>query len=317
MHMNMNDVGIKTGVIWYLLSRKVALSLIIVATLFVCSNLYAQNYELEEIDNQKTDSIKANWRKPNYLPINQSEILENFRKEPSFGIFHDNYFITGVPINKEINNSTADVKFQISIRQLLFKKLLPRNQILALTYTQKSFWNIYEKSAPFADNNYNPGLLLTKPIIHNGTLIGLSSIAFEHESNGREDGIDNRSCNYFVLTGVYFFNELFSTQIKIWGGWLTDENKDLFSRYRGNGLIAINYRSQNDRFWCSAVINPRDRFKSYNTQMEVNYKTSNNSNQYIFLQWYNGYGESLLEYNQYSSMIRVGICIKPYLRNYF
>ena len=291
-------------------------SFIIVATLFAWQNLYAQNWESKEVDSQNTDSSNINWRKPNYMPINQSEMLENFRKQPSFGICHDNYFITGAPTNKKVNSSTADIKFQISIRQLLFKNLLPRNQILALTYTQKSFWNIYEQSAPFADNNYNPGLSLSRPITHNGALIGFSSIAFEHESNGK-DSLDNRSCNSFVLSGVYFFNDLFSTQIKVWGGWLSDENKDLYSKYRGYGLMAINYRSQRDKIWCSMVINPRDRFKSFNTQMEISYKPSSNTNQYIFLQWYNGYGESLLEYNQYTSMIRVGICLKPYLRNYY
>ena len=295
---------------------KKILPLLIVATLFVCPNLYAQNLELEEIKSQKTDSSKIDWMKPSYLTINQNEILEIFRKQPSFGIFRDNYFITGVPIDKEVNKSTADVKFQISIRQLLLKNLLPRNTVLALTYTQKSFWNIYEQSSPFADNNYNPGLSLAKPVTHNGALIGFSSIAFEHESNGK-DSLDNRSCNFFVLTGVYFFNDLFSTQVKIWGGLLADENKDLYSKYRGYGLMAMNYRSRNDKIWCSAVINPRDRFKSFNTQMEINYKPNNKSNQYIFLQWYNGYGESLLNYNQYTSMIRVGICMKPSSRNFF
>ena len=291
-------------------------SLIIVATLFVWQNLYAQNWESKNVDSQKIDSSEVSWLRPNYMPINQGEMLENFRKQPSFGICHDNYFITGAPTNKKVNSSTADVKFQISIRQLLFKNLLPRNQILALTYTQKSFWNIYETSSPFADNNYNPGLSLSRPITHNGALIGFSSIAFEHESNGK-DSLDNRSYNSFVLSGVYFFNDLFSAQIKVWGGWLSGENKDLYSKYRGYGLMAINYRSQRDKIWCSMVINPRDRFKSFNTQMEISYKPSNNTNQYIFLQWYNGYGESLLEYNQYTSMIRVGICMKPSLRNYY
>ena len=294
----------------------IMVSLTIVAALFVFPDIYAQNLKTKDVESQETDSAKVNWKKPAYLPINQSEIIENFKKEPSFGIFHDNYFITGLPTNKKANKSTADIKFQVSIRQLLFKNLLPQNHILALTYTQKSFWNIYEQSSPFADNNYSPGLSLSRPVTHNGALIGFTSIAFEHESNGK-DSLNNRSCNYFVLSGVYLFNDLFSAQIKVWGGWLSDENKDLYSKYRGYGLMAINYRSQRDKIWCSAVINPRDKFKSFNTQIEVSYKPNSNANQYIFLQWYNGYGESLLEYNQYTSMIRVGICLKPSMRNIY
>ena len=293
-------------------SHYFSLSLIIVAVSFVSFNLYAQNPQV-------TDTIslnKANWTKPDYQPIDNNDILEMFKMQPSFGIYRDNYIITGVPTNKKVNNSNADIKFQVSIRQLLLKKLLPRNHTLALTYTQKSFWDIYKKSSPFAENNYNPGLVTTKPITHNGTLRGVAAFAFEHESNGK-DSLDNRSCNYFVLSGVYFFNSLFSAQIKVWDGWLSDENKDLFSKYKGHGLVAINYRSRNDKIWCSAVIYPRDGFKSFNTQMEININPSRKTNQYLFLQWYNGYGESLLEYNQYTSMVRVGICLKPPSRSFY
>ena len=94
------------------------LSLIISAELFTIPDLCAQNLVIRDLESQETDSGKVDWRKPNYLPINQNEILKNFEKEPSFGIFRDNYFITGVPTNKKVNKSTADVKFQVSIRQL-------------------------------------------------------------------------------------------------------------------------------------------------------------------------------------------------------
>jgi len=80
---------------------------------------------------------------------------------------------------------------------------------------------------PFADNNYNPGISLTRPITYKGALLGFSSIAFEHESNDK-DSLDNRSCNYFVLSGVYFFNDLFSTQLKVWGRWLSRVKKGYF-----------------------------------------------------------------------------------------
>jgi len=282
------------------------LLMLMVTTLLIVPSLYAQDLQ---IDNASTIN-RDDWRKPDYQPINQDDFLESFRKQPSFGIYHDNYIITGAPTNKEFNRSTADIKFQVSIRQLLLKNLLPRNHILALTYTQKSFWNIYEYSAPFDDNNYNPGLALTRPIIYKGTLRGITAISLEHESNGK-DSLDNRSSNYVTLSGIYFFNKLFSTQVKVWAGLLADENKDLYSKYRGFGLIAMNYRSRNDVIGCSVVISPRDRFRSYNTQIEISFKPNNNSNQYLFLQWYNGYGEGLSDYDQYTSMIRLGICLKP------
>ncbi len=260
-------------------------------------------------------SEKGAFTKSMYLEMDEDKISELLDNMPSFGMYKDNYFITGVPINHTVDKHSADAKFQISIRQRLTKTVLPYNTFLMLTYTQKSFWDIYEQSAPFADNNYNPGLAIMKPIIYNNQLRGIASFGFEHESNGK-DSIDSRSWNYLVLSGSYFFNRYFSVQSKIWAGWLGEENKDLY-KYRGYGLIAFNYRSGNDKLWVSAVINPREKFWNINTQLEISFKLTAKANQYLFLQWYNGYGESLLEYNRYTSMIRVGLCIKPPLRNLY
>lgn len=277
--------------------------------------LFAQTKEVEEMWKSQIDTNKVNLGKPEYLQINEQQISKLIDNQPSFSMHHDNYFITGVPTNKAINKHTADAKFQISIRQRLTKTILPYNSFLMLTYTQKSFWNIYEKSAPFADNNYNPGLLVGKPIVYHNQLRGMASLAFEHESNGK-DSLDNRSWNYFVASGAYFFNMCISVQAKLWGGLLSDENSDLY-KYRGYGLVAFNYRSVSDRVWFSAIVNPRNGFRSFNTQLELSLKLDTKANQYLFFQWYNGYGESLLEYNQYTSMVRVGICMKPPLRNLY
>lgn len=52
-------------------------------------------------------------------------------------------------------------------------------------------------------------------------------------------------------------------------------------------------------------------FFNYNTVVEFAYRFSKRDNQFFYLQYYNGYGEGLLEYNKFHSTIRVGICIKP------
>jgi phospholipase A1 len=287
-------------------------------------NALAQTREVEELWFNQLDTSKIDYRKPEYLQINESQLLQLFDRQPNFGMYKDNYFISGIPINQSINKHTADAKFQISIRQRLTKTILPFNTSLMLTYTQKSFWNIYKKSSPFEDNNYNPGLALIRPILHQNRLQGSAVLAIEHESNGK-DSLDSRGWNYLTLTGVYFFNANFTFQAKIWAGFLdrgeTDGagdggNPDLY-KYRGYGLLAINYRSLNDKFRLSLILNPRQKWGNCNMQLELNLKLNPNANQYLFIQWYNGYGESLLDYNRYSSMLRMGICIKPPLRNLY
>ncbi len=283
--------------------------------IFLCCSfsLFSQSKEVEEMWRHRIDTSRIHLIKPSYLDITEDEASRLLDKQPSFGLYKDSYIITGFPTNKQINKYTADAKFQVSIHQRLVKSVLPFNTFLMLTYTQKSFWNIYESSAPFADINFNPGFLLGKVLVHNNQLRGMASLSFEHESNGK-DSINSRSWNYFVLSTNYFFNIYLSGQAKLWAGWAGNANKDLY-KYRGYGLIALNYRSLHDKFWMSVVLNPCS--KALNTQVELSFKMSPKANQYFFLQWYNGYGESLLEYNQYSSMIRVGICLKPPLRNFY
>ncbi len=278
------------------------------------SHLHAQVREVDKLWEEQQDSSKNTASKPMYLEMTQDEATQLLNRQPDFGMYKDNYFITGVPTNKSINSQTADAKFQISIRQRLFNSLMPYNTHLMLIYTQKSFWDIYDESAPFDDSNYNPGLLLTKPIIDKNKLKGIVAFSIEHESNGR-DSIDNRSWNYFTLSGTYFFNYYFSTQAKVWHGKLGQDNTDLYD-YRGYGLIALNFRNKNDRLTASLVINPTKSF-SINTQVDLSYRLNKRANQSLFIQWYNGYGESLLDYNQYTSMIRVGMLIKSPLQNQY
>jgi phospholipase A1 len=295
---------------------------IVFLVLFVCSALHAQR-EIEEMWQSQLDTSGMDYKKSLYLQISENDILRLFDNQPNFGMYKDNYIITGVPTNEAINKYTADCKFQVSIRQRLTKTVLPFNTFLMLTYTQKSFWNIYQKSLPFGDSNYNPGLTFVKPVIHKNHLRGVAILALEHESNGR-DSLESRGWNYLVLSGVYFFNASFSVQTKIWAGLLDKGDDDLegggntdLYKYRGYGLIAFNYRSFNDKFRMSAIINPRTKFGRFNTQVELNFKLNAKVNQYFFIQWYNGYGESLLDYNKYTSMLRMGICIKPPMRNFY
>jgi phospholipase A1 len=285
--------------------------------------LFSQSKEMMEIWQNKMDSGKINFRKPSYLTVTEEQMLNLFDKQPNFGMYKDNYIVTGIPINREISKYTADVKFQISVYQRLTKGVLPFNSSLMLTYTQKSFWNVYKKSAPFEDSNYNPGLLLAKPVIYKNQLRGVACIALEHESNGK-DSLDSRGWEYLVLSGLYFFNPNFTVQAKIWAGFLDHGDPDLdgggnpdFYKYRGFGLIAMNYRSLNDKFWVSAIINPRKKLGNFNTQLELNIKLNAKTNQYFFIQWYSGYCENMLNYNKHTSMVRAGICIKPPLRNLY
>ncbi len=135
--------------------------------------LYAETFEIEDLHLETKELYKKRNIESSDLieaicfEASEDNMLELLKKLPSFGMFKDNYFLTGVPTNKEINKKTADAKFQISIQQRLTKATLPLDLFLLLTYTQKSFWDIYRSSSPFEDSDYNPGLSFSKAFIAN------------------------------------------------------------------------------------------------------------------------------------------------------
>lgn len=253
---------------------------------------------------------KTVFYKRDQIKVNEEDVLKAVDAFPAFGVYKDTYFSTGIPLNKSIDRNTADALFQISIRHRLTKSRLPFNSFLYLTYTQKSFWNIYAESAPFRDTNYNPSLGVGKYIIHNNLLKGAAFLQLEHESNGK-DGIDSRSWNMVSFSAKYFYNLQTSLGFKVWIPIVDgDENKDLVD-YKGIFTLSGNYITKDSKWWLSAELNPRQGFGNINTVVTAAFKVSKNSNQYIYARFFNGKGDSLLDYNKYDINLRVGFCIKP------
>lgn len=241
---------------------------------------------------------------------NEADIIKYTDSQPAFGVYKDNLFLTGFPLNKSINKQTADVFLQISIRHRLTRSRLPFNSFLYLTYTQKSFWNIYAKSAPFKDNNYNPGIGIGRYIIYDNKLYGIMCLQLEHESNGK-DGSDSRSWNMISMSAKYFINYRLSVSGKLWLPYVDgDENKDLLT-YRGLGYFSIEYLSRNQRWWITAEVSPRKKVLNINTTLTAAYQISKNNNLYLYARFFEGTGENLLEFNKYTINTRFGICIKP------
>lgn len=244
---------------------------------------------------------------------NIDSLRQNFDRTPSFGLYKDNYFIFGVPTNHAPTVKNSNAKFQISVSQRLTKRVLPWNTYLYLFYTQKCFWNILDDSMPMTDINFNPGIGLTKPLFAKDRFIGKVSLILEHESNGK-DSINSRSWERVSLAANIIVDPHFIIHGKLWVPIVDGKhNKDLLN-YTGLFQVGASFSSTNQKFGFAFNITKRQGWNfNYNTSIEFSYRFSRNSTQHLFLQYYNGYGEGLLNYNQYCSMIRAGIVIKPNL----
>ncbi len=243
--------------------------------------------------------------------MRRDSVIRDFDSRPYFGLYKDNYFIFGPAIGEKITNENTNVKFQISISQKLTRSTLPFGTYLYLFFTQKVFWNVLQKSMPMTDLNFNPGIGLTKPLFQDDRYIGKLTLTLEHESNGR-DSIQSRSWNKISFGASIYLDPNIMVHGKVWAPIIDGgENRDIL-RYCGIYQVGMQFLSQNGRFFGDITLVKRaGKLTNYNTVVGFGYRFSKRDNQYLFVQYYNGYGEGLLAYKQFHSQLRVGICIKP------
>lgn len=242
---------------------------------------------------------------------NADSIVNRFDALPSFGIYKDNYFIVGTDMFKKPNRTNSDAKFQVSIRHRLTNSILPFKTYIFLTYTQKAFWDVFKESFPFRDLNYNPSIGLGRALVRHNRFLGTVSLQFEHESNGK-DGEDSRSWNKVTFGTSLMFNDRWTFQSKAWIPIVDGENNKDIVKYAGWGFIGMEYSSPKRKYNASCVVTKRGG-ANLNANITLNFsiRLFSDDNQYLFLEYYNGYGESMLEYNQYRQRLRLGIVIKP------
>ncbi len=243
-------------------------------------------------------------------PLDVDSIKDDFENQSYFGLYKDNYFIFGPSLNGA-NRTNTNIKFQISIAQRLTKSVLPWGTYLYLFYSQKCFWNVLEKSMPMTDLNFNPGIGLTKPLYVKDRFIGKLTFMIEHESNGR-DSIQSRSWNKISLASNIMIDKCLMVHGKAWIPIVDGENNRDILHYCGIYQMGIQVFSKNQRFSGSVILTKRlGSAFNYNTVIELSYRIFKRDNQYLFMQYYNGYGEGLLDYKQFHNQLRVGIVIKP------
>lgn len=288
----------------------------VVFLLVLCLSAFSQNLKEKYLDSAQKVRDKyldsAQKAKDKYLSerYNADSVRAELDKRPYFTLFKDNYFVGGIPLGTKPTGANSDVKFQLSISQRLTKSRLPFDTYLFIQYTQKAFWNVFQESLPMRDLNFNPGIGLGHLIVHKNKYIGKAYLMLEHESNGK-DSINSRSWNKVSFFGSVILNKNWELQAKTWIPIIdSDNNRDIL-KYNGIFQIGLNYRTDNQRLQCGAIFTQRKAWFGFNTQIEVSYKFNERENQYLFVQFYNGYGENLLEYNKYKNMIRVGFVIKP------
>lgn len=250
------------------------------------------------------------------IPVHdQKEFVDSLKHEldygPYFGLYKDNYFTVGTAPFKKPNGMNSDVKFQISVGIRLTEATLPWNSFLFLMYTQKTFWNVFQESLPMRDINFNPGIGWSKPFFNKDRYVGKLTLMLEHESNGR-DGDDSRSWNKVSISGSTIIDEWLMVHAKFWIPIIDGQNNKDILNYCGIFQSGFVVTTPNKEFsWGLTWIKRKGFNLNFNTIWEMSWRVYDKMNLNLFAQYYNGYGENLIDYNQFHSRFRVGIVFKP------
>lgn len=178
----------------------------------------------------------------------QAVTIQGLFKSKLFAMNEPSYFITGTDVGpwdrapSPLGNA-EQVKFRVAVRYKVVAT--PRSTYdtgLYFGYTQNSFWHLYDDSAPFFDNNYNPQLFLFVDMRDFGfsSLVPSPRLLVEHESNGR-GGTESRSWNRVAVAldvGEPSEHPAYGS-IALWQPFaVTEENEDILET-NGRGEIRV------------------------------------------------------------------------------
>ncbi len=214
-------------------------------------------------------------------------------------------------------------RFQLSLKYRMFDErgaiaqALPALSKLHFGYTQTSLWDLGASSAPFRDTSYRPSLFYYDPQVEatpdGRHLFGMEA-GVEHESNGR-DGTRSRSLNvaYARPSWRWFVDDehYFVVAPKIYAYIDNADNSDI-ARYRGYVDLNVRYGKRDGWLFSGTARKGTGPFGSL--QLDASYPLRQpffaNAGGYVHLQYFNGYGETLLDYNlRRRAQFRVGFSI--------
>jgi outer membrane phospholipase A len=225
------------------------------------------------------------------------------------------YFVAGT--------ESPNAKFQISFKYQLLNnegplvQRVPQLKGFALGFTQVSLWDWNRASAPFFDSSYKPELLYNYEKLLGGGPTNWYRLdlqgGVQHESNGK-DGDNSRSLNIAYLrpsltlgTDEKFMFTLIP-RAWIYLGDLSD-NPDI-ANYRGYADLRaiIGHKG----LQLSALGRMGNEANRGSVQLDLTYPLTRlwgTFSVYLHAQYFTGFGESLLDYNQRSSAFRAGFSL--------
>ncbi|KGM57719.1 phospholipase [Lysobacter arseniciresistens ZS79] len=207
----------------------------------------------------------------------------------------------------------TEAKFQLSFKTKAVENLFGDNGDIWMGYTQSSRWQVYnggDASRPFRESNYEPEVLA---VFRTGYSLGgwhgrMAAIGINHQSNGRADPL-SRSWNR-VMVNIGLDRENWALMLRPW--WRIsdgddDENPNI-EDYIGRGDATLTYVRNGHEFSLAARHSLRGGDDSRGAvQFDWGFPLTRNMRGHV--QIFDGYGESLIDYDHRATHIGLGVSL--------
>lgn len=219
-----------------------------------------------------------------------------------------------------IDNQEA--KLQISVKvPLNYGDLLTNNDGLYFGFTLKSFWQVYnhEISAPFRETNYRPEVFYQAPLpIKTGNGAWLGRMGLEHESNGRTQLLSRSWNRAYVALGYAADNWMMA--IQPWYRFAEDAKPETppGTPPASKGDDNPDIQDYLGHFELTGAYNWRKL--EFTGMFRRNFSTGKGAHEIGmtfplwgrlkgYTQYFDGYGESLIDYNNKNQRIGIGFLL--------
>ncbi len=214
--------------------------------------------------------------------------------------------------NESLNS--VEFKFQLSLKFPVSENILNTDTSLWFAYTQQAYWQAYNSSisAPFRDTNHEPEVFLLYEVQDKHDFHPkYVSFGINHQSNGRVEPF-SRSWNR-IFANFIFEYENTVVSIKPWyripESREEDDNPNI-EGYLGYGEFGVVHVINN--YTLDAAI--RNNLRSDNkgsVQLGFTFPAWGKVRGYV--QYFNGYGQSLLDYNHKTQSLGIGLTLTNWL----
>ncbi len=219
---------------------------------------------------------------------------------------------------QQLDLDRAEVQFQLSVKMPLAIDIFGSKVDAYGGYTMHSFWQAYnsEDSAPFRETDHKPEFWLQRrSFLSVGALKNVANgIGVVHQSNG-QGGELSRSWNRIYATLAFEWGGL-AIVLKPWFRLqedASDDNNPDITDYLGHGELILAYEYNNNIFSLVSRNNLESGFSKGAVQLGWSFPFFDYDYLKGYVQYFHGYGESLIDYDRLVDRMGLGIIVTNFL----